>query len=454
MSFRKILIANRGEIAVRVIRACKELGIATVQVYSQADADSLPVLLADESVCVGPGAGKDSYLNVPNIVSAALITGAEAIHPGYGFLSETASFAEVCAAAGIKFIGPPVSAIEAMGDKATARETAKRAGVPTVPGSEGIIASEAEAIKVAAGIGYPVILKATAGGGGRGIRVVHSEDELIAALKVSQTEAAAAFGNADVYIEKYITLMRHIEVQVLADEHGNCIHLGERECSVQTVRHQKVVEEAPSATLSLEQRMTIGAAAVKAAQAVGYANAGTVEFIWTPSGDFYFMEMNTRIQVEHPVTEAVTGIDLVQAQIKIAEGERLPFTQNDISWHGHSIECRVTAQDPSRGFAPGAGRLTNVRVPGGLGVRVDTQIYSNYLMPPFYDSNLAKVIVWAETRAEAIARMRRCLDEFVIEGIPTNLPFLKTILDDPRYRNNDISTAFLPNLMDELGLTG
>ena len=280
--FKKILIANRGEIAVRVIRACKELGIATVQVYSQADADSLPVALADESVCVGPGPGKDSYLNVPNIVSAALITGADAIHPGYGFLSEAASFAEVCAAAGIKFIGPPIPAIEAMGDKATARETAKRAGVPTVPGSEGIVGTEAEALKVAAQIGYPVILKATAGGGGRGIRVVQSEDELIAALKVSQTEAAAAFGNADVYIEKYITSMRHIEVQILADEHGHCVHLGERECSVQTVRHQKVVEEAPSATLTHAQRLAIGAAAVQAAQAVGYTNAGTVEFIWDP----------------------------------------------------------------------------------------------------------------------------------------------------------------------------
>ena len=452
--FKKILVANRGEIAVRIIRACKEMGIATVQVYSQADADSLPVLLADESVCVGPGPGKDSYLNVPNIVSAALITGAEAIHPGYGFLSENASFAEVCEAAGIKFIGPPISAIEAMGDKATARETAKRAGVPTVPGSEGVVGSEAEALKVAAGIGYPVILKATAGGGGRGIRVVHSEDELIAALKVSQSEAAAAFGNADVYIEKYITSMRHIEVQILADEHGNCIHLGERECSVQTVRHQKVVEEAPSATLSLSQRLAIGAAAVKAAKAVGYANAGTVEFIWTPSGEFYFMEMNTRIQVEHPVTEAVTGIDLVQSQIRIASGEPLPMTQEEIRWHGHSIECRITAQDPQRGFAPGAGRLTQVRFPGGLGVRIDTQIYSGYLMPPFYDSNLAKVIVWGETRLEAITRMRRCLDEFVVEGIPTNIPFLHSILADSRYQNNEISTAFLPQLMAEMDLTG
>ena len=452
--FKKILVANRGEIAVRIIRACKEMSIATVQVYSQADAESLPVLLADESVCVGPGPGKDSYLNVPNIVSAALITGAEAIHPGYGFLSENASFAEVCVAAGLKFIGPPVPAIEAMGDKATARETAKRAGVATVPGSEGIIGSETEALKVAAGIGYPVILKATAGGGGRGIRVVRSEDELIAALKVSQTEAAAAFGNADVYIEKYITSMRHIEVQILADEHGNCIHLGERECSVQTVRHQKVVEEAPSATLSLEQRLQIGAAAVKAAKAVGYTNAGTVEFIWTPDGAFYFMEMNTRIQVEHPVTEAVTGVDLVQWQIRIAAGEPLPLLQENVTWHGHSIECRITAQDPNRGFAPGAGQITSVRIPGGLGVRVDTQIYGGYLMPPFYDSNLAKLIVWAETRTEAIARMRRCLDEFVIEGIPTNIPFLHRILADERYQRNDVSTAFLPQLMAQMGLSG
>jgi acetyl-CoA carboxylase biotin carboxylase subunit len=317
-----------------------------------------------------------------------------------------------------------------------------------------VVSSEAEALRVAAGIGYPVILKATAGGGGRGIRVVHTEDELIAALKVSQSEAAAAFGNADVYIEKYITSMRHIEVQILADEHGNCIHLGERECSVQTVRHQKVVEEAPSATLSLEQRLAIGAAAVKAAKAVGYTNAGTVEFIWTPEGEFYFMEMNTRIQVEHPVTEAVTGIDLVQWQIRIAAGEPLPLQQEQILWKGHSIECRITAQDPQRGFAPGAGLLTSVRFPGGLGVRIDTQIYSGYLMPPFYDSNLAKVIVWGETRAEAITRMRRCLDEFVVEGIPTNIPFLHQILGDDRYRSNDISTAFLPQLMSELDLTG
>ncbi len=450
--FKKILIANRGEIAVRVIRACREMGIATVAVHSQADTESLPVELADEAVCVGPPAGKDSYLNVPNIVSAALITGAEAIHPGYGFLSEAASFAEVCTAAGITFIGPPVSAIEAMGDKATARRTAKAAGVPTVPGSEDVILEEAEAMRVATQIGYPVVVKATAGGGGRGIRVVEDEDELLRVLKVAQSEAASAFGNPDVYMEKYIRKMRHIEVQVLADQHGTCLHLGERECSVQTVRHQKVVEEAPSATLTPEIRQKIGEAAVNAAQAVGYTNAGTVEFIYTPEGDFYFMEMNTRIQVEHPVTEAVTGIDLVQWQIRIAAGETLPFTQKDISWHGHSIECRVTAQDPKKNFAPAAGRLTNLRLPGGLGVRVDTQIYSDYVMPPYYDSNLAKIIVWGANRAEAIARMQRCLDETVIGGIPTNIAFLQRILADPRYRNNDISTAFLPELMREEGM--
>ena len=450
--FKKILIANRGEIAIRVIRACREMGIATVAVYSQADADSLHVQLADESVCVGPPPGKDSYMSVPNIVSAALITGAEAIHPGYGFLSEVSSFADVCATVGLKFIGPPVAAIEAMGDKATARETAKAAGVPTVPGSEGVLTEEADALRVAAQIGYPVVVKATAGGGGRGIRVVEDEDELLRVLKVAQSEAAAAFGNPDVYLEKYIRQMRHIEVQILGDEHGNCIHLGERECSVQTARHQKVVEEAPSATLTPEQRQRIGAAAVKAATAVGYTNAGTVEFIYTPSGEFYFMEMNTRIQVEHPVTEAVTGVDLVQWQIRIAAGEKLPFTQEDIEWKGHSIECRVTAQNPEKGFAPAAGLMPLVRIPGGLGVRVDTQIYSGYTMPPFYDSNLAKVIVWAPDRAQAIARMQGALEEMLVEGIPTNASFLQTILADERYRKNDLSTAFLPKLMEEIGL--
>jgi acetyl-CoA carboxylase biotin carboxylase subunit len=431
--FKKILVANRGEIAVRIIRACRELGIATVAVTPRRRRFAAGQDRRRDRVR-RPGPGKDSYLNVPNILSAALITGAEAVHPGYGFLSEVASFAEQCEKLGIKFIGPPVTAIEKMGDKATARETAKAAGVPTVPGSEGIVAGEAEALKVAAHIGYPVLVKATAGGGGRGIRVVHSEDELSAILKVAQAEAKAAFGDDGVYIEKYITEMRHIEVQVLADERGNCVHLGERECSVQTVRHQKVVEEAPSATLTPEQRARIGAAAVQAAKAVGYANAGTVEFIYTPSGEFYFMEMNTRIQVEHPVTEAVTGVDLVQWQIRVAAGEALPLTQEQVEWDGHSIEARVTAQDPARGFAPAAGTLTNVILPGGLGVRVDTQVYSGYTMPPYYDSNLAKVIVWAPDRAQAIARLRRCLDEFVIEGIPTNIPFLQRILADPRYQ--------------------
>lgn len=450
--FKKILIANRGEIAVRIIRACQELGIATVAIYSEADRDSLPVQIADEAVCVGPGPGKDSYLNIPNIVSAALITGAEAIHPGYGFLSEVASFAEVCASCGIKFIGPPITAIEKMGDKATARATAKKAGVPTVPGSEGLLATEADAIKLAHRIGYPVILKATAGGGGRGIRVVHDEEELLKELKVAQAEAEAAFGNGGVYLEKYIREMRHIEVQVLFDEHGHGIHLGERECSVQTRRHQKVVEEAPSPTLTPKQRSRIGDAAVKAAKAAGYANAGTVEFIWTPEGDFYFMEMNTRIQVEHPVTEAVTGVDLIQWQIRIAAGEKLTLTQRDVTWSGHSIECRLTAQDPSRGFAPSVGTLTDLRLPGGLGVRVDTQIYDGYSVPPYYDANLAKIIVWAPDRAQAISRAERALKELRVSGVSTNASFLRTILADSRYRSNDVSTAFLPRLMDESGL--
>ncbi len=450
--FKKILIANRGEIAVRIIRACQELGIATVQVYSEADKSSLAVQLADESVCVGPGPGKDSYLNIPNIVSAALITGAEAVHPGYGFLSEVASFAEVCASCGIKFIGPPISAIEKMGDKATARATAKKAGVPTVPGSEGLLSSDAEALRLAKKIGYPVILKATAGGGGRGIRVVHDEEELLKELKVAQAEAEAAFGNGGVYLEKYIREMRHIEVQVLFDEHGHGIHLGERECSVQTRRHQKVVEEAPSVSLTEKQRAKVGDSAVRAAKAAGYANAGTVEFIYTPEGEFYFMEMNTRIQVEHPVTEAVTGVDLIQWQIRIAAGEKLTLAQKDIEWTGHAIECRLTAQDPSRGFAPSVGTLTEVQLPGGLGVRVDTQIYSGYAIPPYYDANLAKIIVWAPDRVQAIARAERALKELKVTGVATNASFLRTILADPRYRSNELSTAFLPRLMDESGL--
>jgi acetyl-CoA carboxylase, biotin carboxylase subunit len=451
--FKKILIANRGEIAVRIIRACREMGISTVAVYSEADADSLPVQIADEAVCVGPGAPKDSYLNVHNIVSAALITGAEAIHPGYGFLSEVASFAEICQAVGIKFIGPPIPAIESMGDKATARETMKKAGVPVVPGSDGVLASETEALRVADKIGYPVVVKATAGGGGRGIRVVENEDEMLRVLKLAQSEAAASFGNADVYVEKYIRKMRHIEVQVLFDEHGNGIHLGERECSLQTQRHQKVVEEAPSVSLTPAQRRKIGEAAVRAAKAVGYANAGTVEFIYTPEGDFYFMEMNTRIQVEHPITEEVTGVDLVQWQLRIAAGEKLTISQKQVDWEGHAIECRVTAQDPAKGFAAAAGTLSSVRFPGGRGVRVDTQIYCGYTVPPFYDSNLAKIIVWAPDRTEAIARMRRCLDEFAVEGSPTNISFLQRILADERYVRNEISTAFLPQLMAEAGLS-
>lgn len=450
--FKKVLVANRGEIAVRIIRACRELGVATVAIHSEADSDSLHVRLADEAVCVGPYASKDSYLNISNIVAAVRNTNADAVHPGYGFLSEVASFADICNTMGIKFIGPPVSAIEQMGDKATARETALAAGVPTVPGSDGLLTSEDEARRLAQSIGYPVVVKATAGGGGRGIRIAQTEDDLPKAMKVAQAEAEAAFGNGGIYLEKYITDMRHIEVQILADEHGNVIHLGERECTVQTVRHQKVVEEGPSVTLTPEQRMLMGSAAVKAARAAGYTNAGTVEFIFTPEGNFYFMEMNTRIQVEHPVTEAVTGVDLVKWQIRIAAGEVLTLTQADVNWNGHSIECRVTAQNRDKGFAPSAGKMSQFIMPGGLGVRVDTQCYSGYTVPPYYDSNLAKVIVWAPTREEAICRMECALTEITVEGLPTNVTFLKSILSDERYQQNRISTRFLPTLMDELGL--
>ncbi len=447
--FKKILIANRGEIAVRVIRACKEMKIATVAVYSEADADSLHVRLADEAVCIGPPPNRDSYLNMPNIISAAIITGAEAIHPGYGYFSEKPSFAEACEACNLKFIGPKSSSIEKMGDKARAKEIMMDANVPTIPGSKGVINSEREALRIASKMGYPVRIKATAGGGGRGIRVVHSEEDLLNAIKMAMAEAESAFGVPDVYLEKDIEEPRHIEVQIMADEHGNVVHLGERECSIQHGRSQKLVEESPSPAVSPQLRNRIGEAAVRAAKAVGYFNAGTVEFLLDKNGNFYFMEMNTRIQVEHPVTEMVTGIDLLKEQIRVAAGEKLSFTQKDVKISGHSIECRITAEDPAKGFAPGAGKISQVILPGGLGVRVDTHIFSGYTVPPYYDSLLAKLIVWGNNRDEAIIRMHRALEEFEIHGITTNIGFQKRVMNNPYFRKGELSTSFVSRRMSD-----
>lgn len=441
--FKKILIANRGDIAVRIIRAAREMKIATVAVYSQADADALHVRLADEAVCIGPPEAKGSYLNAPNILSAAVITGCDAVHPGIGFLAEVASFAEMCDTIGLKYIGPPVSAIETMGDKIQARATMEKAGVPIVPGTNTPLRDPMEAFKIASQIGYPVMIKAAGGGGGRGIRVVQNEEEFPKILKTAQVEAESAFGNPDVYIEKFIDTFRHIEVQILADEHGNVLHLGERDCSLQTQRYQKMVEEAPAPHLPDAARRRICDAAVKAAKAANYANAGTVEFIVAPDNTFFFMEMNTRLQIEHPITEMVTGLDLVKWQIRIAAGEKLPFSQKGVHWNGHAIEVRLTARDPERDFAPSAGRIDSLRLPGGLGVRVDTQVFCGYEVPPYYDSMLAKIIVWDEDRAGAIARMQRALDETEIVGVKTDLEYHKRIMANAFFRKGELNTRFL-----------
>ncbi len=445
--FKKVLIANRGEIAIRIIRACREMKIATVAIYSEADRDSLHVRMADEAVCVGPPPNKDSYLNMPNIISAAMITGAGAIHPGYAYFSEQPSFAEACEACNLKFIGPKAEAIELMGDKARAKETAAKAGVPVIPGSKGTIKGEQDAFKIASKLKYPIRLKATAGGGGRGIRVVQNDDELASALKIAQAEAESAFGNGDLYIEKEIEEPRHIEIQVLCDEHGNCIHLGERECSIQR-RNQKLLEEAPSTAITSAIRNKMGDAAIKLARNVGYTNAGTVEFLLDKDGSFYFMEMNTRVQVEHPVTEAVTGVDIVKEQLRIASGEKLVKSQKDVKLTGHAIECRIIAEDPSNNFAPSVGTIRHLAAPGGVGVRLDTHIYGGYEVPPYYDAMLAKLIVWASTRAEAINRMSRCLSEFEIEGLKTNIDYQQKILANAYFRKGEFSTAFIPRRMN------
>ena len=439
--FKKILIANRGEIACRIIWTCKEMGIKTVAVHSDVDRDSLHVRFADEAACIGPAPSAQSYLNIPAIISTAEIFNVDAIHPGYGFLAESPYFAEICEACNIKFIGPSANIIRLMGDKIEARRAMNAAGLPIVPGSQGGITSEEEGIKLARDIGYPVIVKASAGGGGRGMRIVRSEQELGKALETASTEAAAAFNDGSVYIERYIEKPRHIEIQVLADEYGECIHLGERECSIQR-RHQKLMEEAPSTVLTPELRKTMGEAAVAACKKLGYSSAGTVEFLLDAHGNYYFMEMNTRIQVEHPVTEMVTLADILRNQIRIAEGEPLGYSQEDLLIVGHAIECRINAENPET-FSPSPGLITAFNLPGGPGVRVDTFVYSGYRVSPFYDSLIAKVIVHARTRELAIARMKRALDVMVIEGIQTTIPLHQKIMDDPRFRAGDIGTDFM-----------
>jgi acetyl-CoA carboxylase biotin carboxylase subunit len=443
--FKKILIANRGEIAMRIIYACRELGIKTVAVYSEADENSLHVRFADEDVCIGPARSADSYLNVPAVISAAEITGADAIHPGYGFLSESAYLAEVCEACHIKFIGPDPQVIRLMGDKARARRVMKKAGVPILPGSDGPLDNEEKALKLAKEIGYPVIVKATAGGGGRGMRVVRAPAELSHAVKTAQREAEAAFGVGDVYIEKYVESPRHIEFQVLGDHHGAVIHLGERECSIQR-RHQKLLEESPSVALSDKMRRRMGAIVIDAAKAVQYTNAGTFEFLMDPGGRFYFMEANTRLQVEHPVTEMVTGVDIVKEQIRIASGERLSHKQGDVTFTGHSIECRVNAEDPDT-FVPSPGLIHVFSVPGGPGVRVETFAHSDCTISPYYDSMIAKIIVHGRDRQEAIARMKRTLEMTVIEGIKTTIPLHLRILADPDFVAGKLSTSFMDRFL-------
>jgi acetyl-CoA carboxylase biotin carboxylase subunit len=443
--FRKILIANRGEIACRIIWTCKEMGIGTVAVHSDVDRDSLHVRFADESVCIGPPPSAQSYLNIPAIISAAEIFNVDAIHPGYGFLAESAYFAEICEACNIKFIGPKPSVIQLMGEKVEARRAMQKAGMPILPGSPDALTSEEDAIKLAREIGFPVIVKASAGGGGRGMRVVRSEDELGRALETASTEAAAAFKNGDVYIERYVERPRHIEIQVLADEHGECVYLGERECSIQR-RHQKLLEEAPAPMMTPQLRQEMGEAAVAACRSIGYSSAGTFEFLLDEDNRFYFMEMNTRIQVEHPVTEMVTLTDIVRNQIRIAEGEPLGFTQDDVIMVGHALECRINAENPET-FTPSPGKITTFNLPGGPGVRVDTYVYPEYRVPPFYDSLIAKVIVHARTRELAIARMRRALEAMVIEGIKTTIPLHLKIMNDPNFQAGNISTRFLEDFL-------
>ncbi len=447
MGFSKILIANRGEIALRIIRTCEEMGIPTVAVHSTVDRQALHVQLADEVVCIGEPTSSKSYLNIPNIISAALTHNASAIHPGYGFLAENARFAEICADHDLAFIGPSPEAIRGMGDKSTARETMQKAGVPTVPGSDGLLSDEAEAFEIAKTIGYPLMIKATAGGGGRGMRLVREEKDLSKLFQAAQGEAEAAFGNSGVYMEKFIERPRHIEFQILADSYGNVIHLGERDCSIQR-RHQKLLEEAPSSALSPKLREKMGKAAIKVAKSINYLGAGTVEFLLDASGNFYFMEMNTRIQVEHPVTEMITGLDLIAEQIKIAQGDKLSLSQDRVKFAGHAIECRINAEDPDRNFRPHPGRISGYLPPGGPGVRMDSHVYTDYEIPAYYDSLIGKLIVWAGDRPRAIKRMKRALREFAITGVPTTIGFHQRILETPEFINGEVYTNFVEQLME------
>ena len=447
--FNKVLIANRGEIAVRIVRACHELGIRAVVAYSEADRYSLAVRIADEAVCIGPAAVSRSYLNPSALISAALISGCDAVHPGYGFLSENPYFAEICAQYRLQFIGPSAEAIRLMGDKALGRKTMREAGVPTVPGSEGELRNVEEAVEVARKIGYPVLLKPSGGGGGRGMRVANNENELVRSYPTARAEAEAAFGNGALLLEKYLPNVRHVEIQVLADSHGNAIHLGERDCSAQR-RHQKIIEEAPSPAVSPQLRERMGEAALKGVRAIKYVNAGTMEFLLDPSGHFYFIEMNTRIQVEHPVTEMITGIDLVKWQLRIAAGEQLTIRQSDVVLRGHAIEARINAEDPDRDFLPSVGEVEYYLPPGGPGVRVDSHLYSGYSLPGAYDSLLAKLICWGQDRQEALERMRRALNEFVITGVETTIPFKQVMLDDPAFREGNISTRYVPEMVHRI----
>lgn len=448
MRFSKILIANRGEIALRILRTCEEMGIATVAVHSTVDRTALHVQLADEAVCIGEPSSSKSYLNIPNIIAAALTRNATAIHPGYGFLAENARFAEICADHDIAFIGPTPHAMRSMGDKSTAKETMQRVGVPTVPGSDGLLSDEKEALELARKIGYPVIIKATAGGGGRGMRLVREDSELPKLFAAAQGEAEAAFGNPGVYLEKFIERPRHIEIQILADNYGNVIYLGERDCSIQR-RHQKLLEEAPSSFITPKLRQKMGTAAVKAAKSINYTGAGTVEFLVDQSGNFYFMEMNTRIQVEHPVTEMITGLDLIAEQIRIAQGEKLSLTQNQVILQGHSIECRINAEDPEHNFRPHPGRISGYLPPGGNGVRIDSHVYTDYEIPPYYDSLIGKLIVWGPDRPTAILRMKRALREFAITGVPTTIGFHQKILENPEFIRGEIYTNFVEKMMSK-----
>jgi acetyl-CoA carboxylase biotin carboxylase subunit len=443
---QKILIANRGEIALRIVRACRELGIKTLAVYSEADVQSLHVQLADEAICIGGPRSADSYLRADRIISAAEIADVDAIHPGYGFLSENAKFAEQCESCNIKFIGPKSKSIKLMGDKSVARETVRKAHVVTVPGSDGPVDSEAEAVKIARSIGYPVIIKAVAGGGGRGMRIAHNDVSFAKEFHVARNEAEKAFGDGRVYLEKYIERPRHIEFQILADSHGKVIHLGERDCSVQR-RHQKLIEEAPSPFLTPDLRKKMGKAAVRAAEAAEYENAGTIEFLVDPKGNFYFIEMNTRVQVEHPVTEEVTGIDLIKQQIHIANGEKLEFDQSDITFEKHAIECRINAEDPARNFAPSPGTIGLYYAPGGHGVRIDSHVYSGYVIPPYYDSMIGKLICFGSTRKEALERAYRALSEYLIRGIKTTIPLHKAIMADPLFIEGKATTAYMEEFL-------